>query len=235
MDVSGEVGGALGEALSLHLAAQALKRLLEIGAEAGTVVLAQHGQNIGLFRAELLGHKVGHDAALEGVKEADPEVVRVQLRHGGVGAGYADGGNLRLLKGGRGGNGHAGPIRAQHHGHARVHQRLGGGNGLVGGGLVIHDFQLHVVGLAANLHGRNHLIGILHAQHLLLAAGAVVAGRGLKHAHLQHGIAAAGRAAAGAAGCTAAGIPAAGGEREGHGKSHGKRKKLFHVLSSCRQ
>ena len=84
----------------------------------------------------------------------------------------------------RAGDGHAGAVGAQHHAHALAHQLLRGGGRLVGGGTVIGVDQLDVVGLAADLHGGLHVVGVLHAQHLLLAARAAVAGSGLKHADL---------------------------------------------------
>ncbi len=73
-------------------------------------------------------------------------------------------------------------------------QLLGRGDGLVGRGLVILDVELDLVFFAANGHDRLDGVGVLDAQDLLLAAGAVVAGLRLKYADLDD---------LGAAGCAA--------------------------------
>ena len=85
------------------------------------------------------------------------------------------------------GHGNAAAVGAQHDGNALAGQGLRRGDRLVGLGLVVHDDQLHIIGGAADLDGGGQGIGVLNAQDLLLAAGAVVAGSGLKHADL-HGL-----------------------------------------------
>ena len=184
LDVSGEVGGALRELLAGHGAAQVLKGVDKIGGKAGAVVLAQHTQHIGIGCTELILCKVCHDRALERVQEADTEIIGVRLGDGGVGAGAADGGDGSRLEGGRCGNGNAGAVAAQHHRHLFGDQLLCCGNGLIGAGLVVYLHQLHVVGLAADVHGGGYAVGVLDAQHLLLAAGTVVAGGRFKYADL---------------------------------------------------
>ena len=100
----------------------------------------------------------------------------------GVGAGHADGGDTALCESIGSSDGHAGAIGAQDHRSALGDQVAGSSHGLVVGGLVVHDFQLHVVGLTADVHGGGDRVCILHTQDLLLAASAVVAGEGFKDA-----------------------------------------------------
>ena len=73
-------------------------------------------------------------------------------------------------------------------------QLLGSGDGLVGRGLVVLNIELDLVFFAVDGDGRLDGVGVLDAQNLLLAAGAVVAGLRLKHADLDD---------LGAAGCAA--------------------------------
>ena len=182
--VRGKVAVAGGEGIGDHRAAQRLKRLLEVMAQAHVVVVAQFGQAVGGLGAQLAVSVVGQHRALEGVQEADAEVVSVAGRHLRVGAGHADGGDARIREVLRARDGHAGAIGAQHHAHALADQLLRGGRRLVGGRAVIGIDELDGVGLSPDLNGGLHAVGVLHAQHFLLAARAAVAGGGLKHADL---------------------------------------------------
>ena len=127
----------------------------------------------------------------------------VAQRHLGVGAADADDGDTGVAEGVGPGNGHAGAVGPQDHADAGGNQLRGSGDGLIVGALVVHDHQLHVVGLAADVHGGGDIVGVLGAQGLLFARRAVVAGRGLEDTDF-HGVAggaaAAARTAAGAQG-----------------------------------
>ena len=139
-----------------------------------------------------------------------------------------------------GGDGDAGAVGAEDDGDLVGNQLLGRGDGLVGRGLVILDVELDLVFFAANGHGRLDGVGVLDAQDLLLAAGAVVAGLGLEHADLYDLVAGAaavvrgigdsaavvGRVARGGGGL------AAGGQRKHHAQSKQECKYLLHSVSS---
>ena len=168
-------------------AAQALEGLLEVGQEALVIVVAQLAQAVSGLGAQLLGGVVRKDRALEGIQEANAEVMAVARGDLRVGAGDADGGDVGIREILGAGDGDAGAVGAQHHGNARGDQLLRGGGSLIGGGAVVRVDQLHIVGGAADLNGGGLLVGVLHAQHLLLAARATVAGGRLKHADL-HGL-----------------------------------------------
>ena len=155
--------------------------------QALVVIVAKLGQAVGRGRAQFIVGVVGQHRALEGIEEADAEIVGVALGDGGVGAGHADGRDARVLKDGRAGDGDAGAVGAEHHAHALAHQLLRGRGGLVGRGLVVGVDQFYIIGGAADVHGGLHVVGVLHAQHLLLAAGAAIAGGGFKHADLDRG------------------------------------------------
>ena len=122
------------------------------------------------------------------IEEADAEVHRAERGHLGVGAGNADGGNAGSVKGIACGDGDAGAVGAEDQGHAAGDQRLRSGGRLVVGGGVVSIDKLHIIGGAADFNSRGQLVCILHAQHFLLAAGAVVAGLGLEHTDLDDGI-----------------------------------------------
>ena len=137
----------------------------------------------------------------------------------GVGAGGADSRNLCRLEQVAGSNGAAGAVSTDHHGHALRDQGLGSGRSLGRVGSVVRVDQLHVVGGATDVHRGGLLIGILHTQHLLLAAGTGVAGGGLEHTDADH----IPPAAAGVAGgCVAA--AAAGGQTQSHDHSQSQCK-----------
>ena len=157
-------------------------------AQAHVVVVAQLGEAVGSLGAQLAVSVVGQHRALEGIQEADAEVVGVALGDRGVGAGHADGRDARVLKDGAARDGNAGAVGAEHHAHVLAHQLLRGGGGLVGGGLVVGVDQFDIVGRAADVHRGLHVVGVLHAQHLLLAAGAAIAGSGFEYADLHRGV-----------------------------------------------
>ena len=185
VEVRGEVRRAFDEGLvGYDLAAGSFKGDDEVLGQADGVVVAEHGQDVGLLGAELFHGERGHDGALERIEEADAEVVVVAGGDGCVGAGAADGRDLGVCEVGAGGDGDAGAVGAEDDGDLIGDQLLGRGDGLVGRGLVILDVELDLVFFAANGHGRLDGVGVLDAQDLLLAAGAVVAGLRLKYADL---------------------------------------------------
>ena len=153
----------------------------------------------------------------------------VALSDLGIGAGDAHGGDAGLLKGVGRSDGHTGTIGAQDDGGTLGNQGVGSGHGLIVGGLVISDLQLHVVGLAVDLHGGSHGVGILHAKDFLLAAGAVVAGQGLIHAD-DDGIAGSSGVFAAVVGRFSGG--AAGSQGESHAAGQQKCKNLLHFVTS---
>ena len=153
-------------------------------AQAHVVVVAQLGQAVGGLGAQLAESVVGKDGALEGIEEADAEVVGIARRHLRVGAGHADGGDAGIREVLRARDGHAGAVGAQHHAHALADQLLRSGRRLVGGRAVVGIDELNGIGFPADFNGGLHAVGVLHAQHLLLAARAAVAGGGLEHADL---------------------------------------------------
>lgn len=104
----------------------------------------------------------------------------------GLVPGDADGGQARLVKHRTAGHSHAGTVGTQHQADILAHQLRRGGGRLVGSGTVVRVDQLHVVGGATDVHRGGLLIGILHTQHLLLAAGTGVAGGGLEHTDADH-------------------------------------------------
>ena len=120
--------------------------------------------------------------ALEGIDEADSEVIVIALGNLGIGAGGSDRRDLGLLKIRAAGNGAAGTIGTQYSGHALGNQLLGSGGRLGRIGLVIGIGQLDFVFLTANGNGGIQRIGVLDAEDLFFAAGAVLAGGGFKHA-----------------------------------------------------
>ena len=74
----------------------------------------------------------------------------------------------------------------QYHRYILAHQLRSGSGRLGGVGAVVRINQLHGIGGAADIHSGGLLIGILHAQHLLLAAGAIVASGRLKNSNPHH-------------------------------------------------
>ena len=210
--VSGVVRGALGELLVDDLAAHGLEILGEVGRKTGGVVVAQLGEDVRGLRAELVLGEVRHDGALERIQEADAPVVIAQRSDARVGAGAANRRNLSVGEDFAAGHGDAGAVGTQNDAHAGVDQLLSSGDGLIGRGLVVHDHQLDVVGLAADFDGGNQRIGILDADHFLLAARAVVTGRRLENADLH-------------------GISHRDGSRENQGKNHNQSKNLFHCCT----
>ena len=101
---------------------------------------------------------------------------------GRIGAGHADGGDLRLREGVSRRDGHAGAVGTQRDQGAGGHDGGSCGHGVLLQRAVIGDVQLHGVLLTGDLDLVVQGVGILHAQHLLLAAAAVVAGQRLIHA-----------------------------------------------------
>ena len=162
--------------------AEALKSIDEVLDETAGVVIAQLVEAVGLGHAELAECIVGENSALEGIQEADAEVVSVALCYGGVGAGDADGGDARSLKGGASGNGDAGAVGAENDGAACADEFCRSGRGLVIRRLIIDILDNNIVGLATDLYGGLNGIGVLDTEGLLLAAGSVIAGSGLENA-----------------------------------------------------
>src|SRR5699024_6238238 len=178
-DVAAVVGGALLEdLLDAVLSAEGLDEVVH---QADGVVVALLGEAVGLGRAEALGI-VRQDGALEGVDEADAVICIADLGDLRVSAGDADGGHARVAEGGGSRYGHAGAVGAEHNGAALLDEFQSRGDGLAVAGLVVGVDELDVVGIAADRDGLGQGVGILHAEYLLLAARAVVAGLGLKHA-----------------------------------------------------
>ena len=146
VQVGVEVGVVGGEGVGDDLAAGGREGLLKEGDQALVVLVARLAQAVGGLGLELIHGEVGQNSALEGIQEADAEVVVVAGGDVGVGAGHADGGDAGVAEGGAGGDGHAGAVGAQHQGHALTDQLGGGGGGLVGGGAVVSIDQLDLVG-----------------------------------------------------------------------------------------
>ena len=85
--------------------------------------------------------------------------------------------------------------------------------------------------LAADVHGGGHMVGVLHTQHLLLAAGAGVAGSRLKYADLYDFFAGSGvRTALTAAAGIAGAVSAAGRQTHGHSQRQHDGNKLLHSI-----
>ncbi|MPM19372.1 hypothetical protein SDC9_65795 [bioreactor metagenome] len=231
-EIRGEVGIAIGEGIINHGAAQFLKGFFEIVAQADGIVVAQLGKAVSGLGFESIGGEVCKNGALEGIQEADAEVMGVAFGHGGVGAGDADDGDLRILKHVGSGDGHAGAIGTQSNGDALAYQAGGGGGALVVGGLVIYDNQLNIIGLAADFHGGTNIVSVLNAQGLLFTAGAVVAGSGLVDADLDNFVTRGGGGGGSgwSGGGTAAGAGAACNESHNHNACKEKRQNLFHVV-----
>ena len=101
---------------------------------------------------------------------------------GRVGAGHADGGDLCLGEGISRSDGHAGAVGAQRDQGAGGHDGRGRRHGVLLQRAVIGDVQLHGVLLTGDVDLVVQRVGVLHAQHFLLAAAAVVAGQGLIYA-----------------------------------------------------
>ena len=211
----GEVGLALLELQNGGLTAQALHFLLEVVTEAGGVVVTGLDNQCAVDAALFLVGEVGHHGALEGINVGNAEIVVVTLGHLRIGARGADGGDLSIPEQGAGGNGAAGAVGADDHGHALGDQGLSrsGSLGLLGS--VVGGDELNLVLLAVNGDGGLDGVGILDAQNLLLAAGAVLAGGGLKNTDL-HGVAAV-RAAAG-------------NQRHGHNQGQQQCNDFFHLF-----
>ena len=95
---------------------------------------------------------------------------------------YANGGHAGIGKGIGSGDGHAGTVGAEHDGNAGRDQVGGSRDGLFVGRLVVSRDQLDLVGLAVDLNLGANLVGILHAEVLLLAAGTVGTGQRLVNA-----------------------------------------------------
>ena len=182
--VGGKVRVAGLEVLIHHHAAVLFKRLLKVVDQASIIVVAKLTQAVGNGRAQLFSGVIGQHRALEGIQEANAEIVGVSRRDAGVGAGNADGGNARLAKVGLAGVGDAGAVGAQHHRHVFAHQLLRGGRRLIRRRTVIGINKFHFIFRVAYFHGREQLVGILHAQHFLLAARAAVASGRLINADL---------------------------------------------------
>ena len=233
VQVRGEVGVVLGEAVLDHGAAGGGEGLLKEGDQALVVFVALLTQQIGLLGAELLGGEVGQHGALEGIQEADAEVVVVAGGDVGIGAGDAHGGDAGVTEDGTGGDGDAGAVGAQNDAYTLADQLGGGGGGLISGGAVVGIDQLDLVGLTAQLHSGGLRVGELHPQHFLLAAGGGVAGGGLKYADLNNLVAVrgagAGRSGAGSGSRAGTGAAGQSGQEQRCGKCG--RKELFHVHS----
>ena len=166
--------------------------------------------------------------ALEGIDEADSEVIVIALGNLGIGAGGSDRRDLGLLKIRAAGNGAAGTIGAQYSGHALGNQLLGSGGRLGRIGLVIGIGQLDFVFLTANGNGGIQRIGVLDAEDLFFAAGAVLAGGGLKDTDLDDLVA----GSIAVAGLLAIVLAAAGNQGQCHDQSQDHCQKLFHGISS---
>ena len=177
--VGGKVRVAGLEVLIHHHAA-----VLKVVDQASIIVVAKLSQAVGNGRAQLFSGVIGQHRALEGIQEADAEIMGVSRRDTGVGAGNADGGNARLAKVGLAGVGDAGAVGAQHHRHVFAHQLLRGGRRLIRRRTVIGINKFHFIFRVAYFHGREQFVGILHAQHFLLAARAAVASGRLINADL---------------------------------------------------
>ena len=124
------------------------------------------------------------NGALERIEEADAEVDRAVGRDLRVGAANANGRDAGFFKNLAAGHGNAGAVGAEDDRYAAVHE-LGSSRGAVfRRRAVVDDLELHIVRLTADFHGGLYVVGILHAENLLLAASAVVAGLRLKDADL---------------------------------------------------
>ena len=229
VQVGAEVGVVGGEGRRDDGAARSLERLGKVGDQALVVLVAGLAQAVGHLRVKLVRGEVGQDGALEGVQEADAVVIIVARGDVGVGAGDADGGQAGVVKDGAAGNGHARTVGAQHQGDALAHQLGSGRGGLVGGRAVVCVDQLDLVGLAADLDGGGLGVGVLHPQHLLLAAGGRVAGGRLKDANLDDLVPRGGRAASRRSGRAGRGGrgPAAAQRRNADGRGRSQRYKPF--------
>ena len=108
----------------------------------------------------------------------------VACGHLRIGAGNADGRNVRVRKILAAGNGDAGTVGTQHDCDVCGNQLLRGRGRLVGGRAVVSIDEFDIIGLSANLNRGVDLVGILHAEHFLFSAGAAVAGSRLKHTDL---------------------------------------------------
>ena len=158
----------------------------ELG-QAHGVVVGDFADDDGLLGSHVLERVVGHDGALEGIEEADAEVEVVVLGDQGVGAGKADGRDLRVLEDGTGGHGEAGTPGAEHHVDlVAVDQALAGVGGFDLVGLVVGDDQLDLVFLAADGDRRVQALGQPDAVQLLGPAGGVGAGERLEYSELDY-------------------------------------------------
>ena len=221
VQVGAEVGVVLREGVGHDGAAGLLKRLLEEGDQTLVVLVAVLAEAVGLLGLELGRGIVGKNRALERVEEADAEVVAVAGRDVRVRARHADGRDTGLLERVGRGDGHAGAVGAEHERNLLVDELGSRRDGLGGVGAVVGVDELDLIGLAADLDGRGLLVGILHAEHFLLAAGAGVAAGRLEHADL-HDLVAAGRAA----------VATAGAQRKHHDQSEQQSNRFLHCYSS---
>ena len=170
----------------VYRAAQGFESLLEESNQALVIVVAGFTQAVGCLGTQFLECIVRQNSALEGIQEAYAEVVAVARSYLRIGAGQADGGNIRILEILRTRDGHAGTIGTQHHGHIFRNQLLCRGRSLVSRRTVVRHHQLYFVGGSADLYRRGNNVRILDAQSLLLAAGTGVTGSGLKHTDFHH-------------------------------------------------
>ena len=194
VQVGAEVGVVLREGVGDDGAAGLLKCLLEEGDQALVILVAVLAEAVGLLGLELGRSIVGKDSALERIQEADAEVVAVAGRNVRVRTRHADGRDVGLLERVGRGDGHAGAVGTEHEGNLLIDELGSRRDSLRRIGTVVGVDELDLVGLAADLDGRGLLVGILHAEHFLLAAGAGVAAGGLEHADLNDLLAVVGRA-----------------------------------------
>ena len=222
VQVGAEVGVVLREGVGDDGAAGLFKRLLEISNQSLVILVAVLTEAVGLLGSQL-GCIVCKNRALERIGVANAEVVAVAGRDVRVRARHTDGRDAGLLERVGRSHRHTGTIGTKHDRNLLVDE-LGSRRDSLGGiGTVVGVDELDLVGLAADLDGRGLLIGILHAEHFLLAAGAGVAAGGLEHANLHDLLPVVGRAL----------VPAAAGaQREHHDQSEQQSNRFFHCISS---
>ena len=158
--VGAEVGGVGGEGVGDDLAVKGIGKVLN---QALIVLVAQLAQAIGLLGGELLLREVGQNGALEGVQEADAEIVVIARSDAGVGAGHADGGQTRFTEDGAAGHGAAGAVSTQHQRNVLAHQLRSGGRSLGGIGAV--SLFVAAIGIAntmmMSIYERTKEIGVM--------------------------------------------------------------------------
>ena len=168
---------------------------------------------------------------MERVEEADAEVVAVAGRDVRVRARHADGRDAGLLERVGRGDGHAGAVGAEHERNLLVDELGSRRDSLGGVGAVVGVDELDLVGLAADVHGGGHVVGVLHTQHFLLAAGTGVAGSRLKYADLYDFFTGSGvRTALAVAAGIAGAVSAAGRQTHGHSQRQHDGNKLLHSI-----